>query len=73
MGRRRLHPGRLVGGAALTLNWNGTTWSTVASTDGSTGASTLLSVTTTPGASIVQAVGFTGSSQACNPLSLQNG
>jgi hypothetical protein len=57
----------------LTLNWNGTTWSTVASPDGSTGASVLLSVATTPGASIVQAVGFTGSSQADNPLSLQNG
>jgi hypothetical protein len=57
----------------LTLNWNGTTWNTVASPDGSTGASVLLSVATTPGASIVQAVGFTGSSQAYNPLSLQNG
>ena len=30
-------------------------------------------VATTPGASIVQAVGLTGSSQAYNPLSLQNG
>jgi hypothetical protein len=28
---------------------------------------------TAPGASIVQAVGFTGSSLAYNPLSLQNG
>lgn len=45
----------------LGLHWNGTSWS----------VSTALA--TTPGASIVQAVGFTGSSQACNPLSLQNG
>jgi hypothetical protein len=45
----------------------------VASPNGSTGSSVLLSVATTPGASIVQAVGLTGSSQAYNPLSLQNG
>ncbi len=57
----------------LTLNWNGSAWSTVASPDGSTGSSLLLSAATTPGAAIVQAVGFTGTSGALNPLVLQNG
>ena len=57
----------------LTLNWNGTTWSTVASPNASTGASVLNSVATTPGAAIVQAVGDSGVSGALNPLALQNG
>lgn len=57
----------------LTLNWNGSAWSTVASPNGSTGVSLLNSVATTPGAAIVQAVGDTGTSGALNPLALQNG
>jgi hypothetical protein len=60
-------------GSTLIEHYNGTAWSIVTSPDGSTGASVLLSVATTPGASIVQAAGFTGSSQADNPLSLRNG
>ncbi len=57
----------------LTLNWNGNVWSTVASPNGSTGSSVLSSVATTPGAAIVQAVGYSGVYQALNPLVLQNG
>jgi len=57
----------------LTLNWNGNTWSTVASPNGSTGSSVLFSVATTPGASIVQAVGYSGVYQTFNPLAMQNG
>jgi hypothetical protein len=57
----------------LTLNWNGSTWNTVASPNGSTGSSVLASVATTPGAAIVQAVGYTGVYQALNPLVLRNG
>jgi hypothetical protein len=57
---------------ALTLNWNGSTWNTVASPNGSTGSSVLSSVATTPGAAIAQAVGYTGVYQALNPLVLQN-
>jgi len=56
----------------LTLNWNGTAWSTVASPTASNGSS-LTSVATTPGASIVQAVGYTGGSGTWNPLAAQNG
>jgi hypothetical protein len=57
----------------LTLNWNGTAWSTVASPNASTGASILTSVSTTPGGTLVQAVGLSGSSGALNPLAMQNG
>ncbi len=57
----------------LTLNWNGSTWNTVASPNGSSGSSVLSSVATTPGAAIIQAVGYTGVYQALNPLVLQNG
>jgi hypothetical protein len=56
----------------LTLNWNGTAWSTVASPTASNGSS-LTSVSTTPGAAIVQAVGYTGSNGTWNPLAIQNG
>ena len=56
----------------LTLNWNGTAWSTVSSPTASNG-SALTSASTTPGASIVQAVGYTGSNGTWNPLALQNG
>jgi succinyldiaminopimelate transaminase len=56
----------------LTLNWNGTAWSVVASpnpasTDG-VGA-----VATNPGAAIVWAVGESGPAGSFNPLVLQNG
>jgi hypothetical protein len=57
----------------LTLNWNGTVWSPVASPNASTGSSLLFSVSTTPGAAIVQAVGYSGVSGAFNPFALQNG
>jgi hypothetical protein len=57
----------------LTLNWNGTTWNTVASPNASTGSSVLNSVATTPGAAIVQAVGYSGVYGAFNPFALQNG
>ena len=59
---------------ALTMNWNGTSWVTVPSPSVS-GVSTLLaSVATTPGATIVQAVGFSGSpaSASDNPFALQH-
>jgi hypothetical protein len=57
----------------LTLNWNGTAWSTVASPNASTGSSLLTSVATAPGAAIIQAVGYSGTSGAFNPLAMQNG
>jgi hypothetical protein len=57
----------------LTLNWNGTAWVSVASPDASSGSSVLNSVATTPGATIVQAVGSSGASGSANPLALQNG
>jgi hypothetical protein len=57
----------------LTLNWNGNAWATVPSPNASAGSSFLSSVATTPGASIVQAVGSSGSYQAYNPLNLQYG
>jgi hypothetical protein len=56
----------------LTLNWNGTSWSTVSSPTASNG-SALTSVSTTSGAKIVQAVGYTGVNGTWNPLALQNG
>jgi hypothetical protein len=57
----------------LTLNWNGTAWVTVASPNASTGSSVLDSVSTTPGAAIVQAVGDSGVTGSVNPFALQNG
>jgi hypothetical protein len=57
----------------LTLNWNGTAWSVVSSPNVANTTNSLLSVATTPGAAIVQAVGFSGVNPAENPLSLQNG
>lgn len=57
----------------LTMTWNGTVWTTVGSPNGGTGSSLLTSVATTPGAAIVQAVGYSGTSGALNPLALQNG
>ncbi len=56
----------------LTLNWNGSAWSTVASPDA--GSSSLLtSVSATPGAATVWAAGYSGTSGSFNPLILQNG
>jgi hypothetical protein len=60
-------------GQTLTLNWNGTAWVTVPSPNASAGPTALNSVSTTPGASIVQAVGDSGVSGANNPFALQNG
>ena len=56
----------------LTLNWNGTAWTTVASPDAGS-PSVLNSVSTNPGAAIVWAVGAGGASGSFNPLVLQNG
>lgn len=50
------------------LHWNGTSWVTVPSADAATGPSVLTGVASTPGAAIIQAVGFSGSSGAENPL-----
>ena len=56
----------------LTLNWNGSAWSTVASPDA--GSSSLLtSVSASPGAGTVWAAGYSGTSGSFNPLTLQNG
>ncbi len=57
----------------LTLNWNGTAWVTVPSPNASVSSSVLNSVSTTPGAAIVQAVGDSGVYGANNPFALQNG
>ena len=56
----------------LTLNWNGTAWSVVASPN-PTSFDGLNAVATNPGAAIVWAVGSTGQSGSFNPLILQNG
>jgi hypothetical protein len=56
----------------LTLNWNGTEWTQVASPDNGN-PNVLLSTSTIPGASIVWAVGTSGSCCTANPLVLQNG
>jgi hypothetical protein len=55
----------------LTLNWNGTAWTTVASPN--VGSDGLNSVATNPGAAIVWAVGASGTSGSFNPLVLRNG
>jgi hypothetical protein len=56
----------------LTLNYNGTAWTTVASPD--QGApSVLTSASTTPGAAIVWTVGYSGLTGSFNPLALKNG
>ena len=56
----------------LTLNWNGSVWSVVASPN-PTSFDGLNAVATQPGAAIVWAVGSTGQSGSFNPLVLQNG
>lgn len=59
-------------GQTLTLNWNGTAWTTVASPDAGS-PSVLNSVSTKPRAAIVWAVGESGTSGSFNPLVLQHG
>jgi hypothetical protein len=54
----------------LTLNWNGTAWTTVASPDAGS-PSVLNSVSTSPGAAIVWAVGESGISGSFNPLAME--
>ena len=56
----------------LTLNWNGSAWSTVASPDA--GSSSLLtSASAVPGTATVWAAGYSGTSGSFNPLILRNG
>jgi hypothetical protein len=57
-------------GQTLTLNWNGTAWTTVASPDAGS-PSVLNSVSTSPGAAIVWAVGESGISGSFNPLAME--
>src|SRR5215469_15563608 len=54
-------------------HWNGTAWTTVASPNQGSSSTVLSSVSTTPGASIVQAVGRSGTSGSLNPFALRNG
>jgi hypothetical protein len=56
----------------LTLNWNGTAWTTVTSPDNGS-PSLLNAVSTLPGSSVVWAVGSSGPSGSLNPLVFQNG
>jgi hypothetical protein len=56
----------------LTLNWNGTAWTTVASPNQGS-PSVLRSVSTAPGDAIVWAAGYSGTTGSFNPLILQNG
>jgi hypothetical protein len=56
----------------LTLHWNGTAWVAVASPNDGSRSTVLSSVSTTPGATIVQAVGYSGVSGSFNPFALQN-
>ena len=56
----------------LTLNYNGTAWSTVASPNRGS-RSVLTSVSTTSGDAIVWAAGTSGTTGSFNPLILQNG
>lgn len=65
-------PSGASGSQTLTLNWNGTAWTQVASPN-SGSASKLCSTSTTPGAGIVWAVGSSGACCSLNPLVLQNG
>ncbi len=65
-------PTGAAGAQTLTLNWNGTAWTTVPSPDAGT-PSVLTSVSTSPGAAIVWAAGYSGTAGSLNPLMLQNG
>jgi hypothetical protein len=57
-------------GQTLTLNWNGTAWTTVASPDNGS-PSVLNSVSTNPGGAIVWAVGESGISGSFDPLAME--
>jgi hypothetical protein len=63
-------PAGATGAQTLTLGWNGTAWTTVASPDASR-PSVLNSVSTNPGAAIVWAVGESGISGSFNPLAME--
>jgi len=54
----------------LTLNWNGTAWSTVASPDAGN-PSVLNAVSASPGAGTVWAVGESGESGSFNPIGME--
>lgn len=57
------------GRQTLTLHWDGTAWTTVPSPN--VGASSILTaVSTSPGASLVFAIGYSGTTGTLNPLSL---
>ncbi|GAA2018450.1 hypothetical protein GCM10009839_13290 [Catenulispora yoronensis] len=62
---------------SLTLHWNGSTWSIVPSPNAPGLPTTLSGVTTTPGASIVHAVGYSNSLSSTapvyNPFAMRNG
>lgn len=63
-------PSGSTGAQTLTMNWNGTAWSTVSSPD--VGSSSLLvGVSSTPGGPI-WAAGYSGTSGAFNPLMIQH-
>jgi hypothetical protein len=57
-------------GQTLTLNWNGTAWTTVTSPNAGS-PDGVGSVSTNPGAAIVWAVGFSGTSGSFNPLAME--
>jgi hypothetical protein len=65
-------PAGTINPQTLTLNWNGTAWSVVASPNPAS-FDGLNAVATNPGAAIVWAVGSTGQSGSFIPLILQNG
>jgi hypothetical protein len=57
----------------LTEHWDGTAWSVVPSPNAGSTTTCLSGVATTPGASIVQAVGTSGITGSFNPFAIQNG
>jgi hypothetical protein len=57
----------------LTEHWDGTAWSVVPSPNAGSTTTFLSGVATTPGASIVQAVGTSGITGSFNPFAIQNG
>ncbi|HEX3491800.1 MAG TPA: hypothetical protein VHU92_20815 [Streptosporangiaceae bacterium] len=65
-------PSGTTGAQTLTLSWNGTAWTTVASPDNGN-PSTLSGVAALPGSSVLWAVGRSGASGSGNPLVLENG
>lgn len=61
----------------LTLQWNGSSWAVVPSPNAGGLSTTLSSVTTTPGASVVHAVGYSDAGSSTvpvfNPFAIRNG